>query len=409
MLDYTYKAKLNGQTVSGVVTAENADGAAKQITAKGMIPLSISVGQQQKPDSDLGKQIKALMPKPKVSINELILFSRQMYSIAKAGVPLIQGISRLAESTSNETLAALLLEIARDLESGRDVAGSFGRHRDVFGTLYISLLQVGEMTGRMDNVFLTMHDYLSRDRDTANKIKAVTRYPMFVIIAIAVAIGVLTTLVIPAFAQVFESVKMDLPLPTIIILAVSKFAVSYWMYLLTAIAVGIVFFKRWIKTERGRYLWDRTKLRIPKIGDILKRATIARFTRAFGVALQSGVPVSQALSGVALTSGNMWISEKVLSMQSGIERGDSILRTASSTQIFTPVVLQMISVGEETGQLDAMMLEVADYYDREVAYDIDNLSSIIEPVLTVAVGFIVLVLALGIFLPMWDLTQLASR
>ncbi|WP_417581151.1 type II secretion system F family protein [Nitrincola sp.] len=409
MAVFQYRARRGQDRVTeGRLTADSAEAAASQLLTNGLIPLDIRLATSDSSES-LSDQLNKLMPPRKVTLDELILFSRQMYSITKAGVPLIQGLSRLSESMSNPRLGEILREISRDLEGGRDVAGSFGRHRKVFGTLYISLLQVGEMTGQMDRVFLTMHDYLARDRDTANKIKSATRYPMFVIIAITIAIGVLTTVVIPAFAQVFDSVKMDLPLPTIIILAVSDFATQWWLQILIAIGLGILAFRYWSNTERGRYLWDRTKLKFPKVGNILLRATIARFVRAFGVALQSGVPITQALAGVAATTGNTYITEKILSMQSGIERGDSILRTAASAQIFTPVVLQMVAVGEETGQLDAMMLEVADFYDREVAYDIDNLSSIIEPILTVAVGVIVLILALGIFLPMWDLTQLAGR
>lgn len=408
MAEFRYRAKQGKRIQEGKLQADSLTQAVSQLSANGLIPIDVKP-VVEKEQVSVVEQINKLLPPPKISLDELILFSRQMYSITKAGVPMIQGLSRLADSTSNSRLADILKEISRDLESGRDVASSFGRHRKVFGTLFISLLQVGEMTGQMDRVFLTMNEYLSRDRDTANKIKAATRYPMFVIIAIAIAIAVLTTLVIPAFAQVFDSVNMDLPLPTIIILGVSGFATTWWLEILIAIVLGIFAFRYWSNTESGRYRWDKTKLSFPKIGDILLRATIARFTRAFGVALQSGVPITQALAGVADTTGNAFVTEKVLSMQTGIERGDSVLRTAASTDIFTPVVLQMVAVGEETGQLDTMMLEVADFYDREVAYDIDNLSSIIEPVLTVAVGVIVLILALGIFLPMWDLTQLAGR
>jgi MSHA biogenesis protein MshG len=405
---FDYRAHKNrDQIQTGQLTANTAEAVAAQLFNAGMTPIEIREAKASSGDS-LGEQLKKLLP-AKVTLDELILFSRQMYSISKAGVPLIQGLSRLADSASSQTLADVLRQISRDLESGHAVAASFARHQNIFGSLYISLLQVGEMTGQMDRVFLTMHDYLAHDRDTANKVKAAIRYPMFVIIAISIAIAILTTFVIPAFAQVFDSVNMELPLPTIIILAVSAFAVAWWPLILLSLVAALIALKFWLKTERGRYLWDKYLLKVPKIGDILLRATLSRFVRAFGVALQAGVPINQALAGVSRTPGNAYITEKINGMQNGIERGDSILRTSISAGIFTPIVLQMVAVGEETGQLDAMMLEVADFYDREVAYDIDNLSSIIEPILTVAVGVVVLILALGIFLPMWELTQLAGR
>jgi len=405
---FHYRARINrDQLKTGQLTGDSAEAIAVQLFNAGMTPIEIREAKSSS-ESSLGEQLKNLLP-PKVTLDELILFSRQMYSISKAGVPLIQGLSRLADSASSPVLAKVLMQISRDLESGHAVAASFARHRGVFGSLYISLLNVGEMTGQMDRVFLTMHEYLSHDRETINKVKAAVRYPMFVIIAISIAIAILTAFVIPAFAQVFDSVNMELPTPTIIILAASAFVVTWWPLILLSLAAALVALKLWLKTERGRYLWDKYLLKVPKIGDILLRATLSRFVRAFGVALQAGVPINQALAGVSRTAGNTYITEKINDMQNGIERGDSILRASINAKIFTPIVLQMVSVGEETGQLDAMMLEVADFYDREVAYDIDNLSSIIEPILTVAVGVIVLILALGIFLPMWELTQLAGR
>lgn len=408
MKTFQYKARdAGGNLRQGQLKADTMDAAAAQLLDGGITPVDIRETAGAAASDDTRKAIKLF--EPRIRLDDLILFSRQMYSITKAGVPIIQGLSRLADSTPNTTFAAILREIARDLEGGRDLASAFARHAGVFGTLYISILRVGEMTGQIDRAFHSMYDYLTRDKVIIDRVKAAMRYPTFVVIAIGIAIGVLTVMVIPAFAGVFASTNLELPLPTRILLAISDFASRYWTYILGAIALSVVLAKRWIATEPGRLAWDRAKLRIPKIGDILLRATLARFTRALGVALSAGVPISQALAGVARASGNMHIAEKILSMRNGVERGDSLLRTAAQAQFFTPVVLQMIAVGEETGQLDQMMLEVADFYDREVEYDIANLSSIIEPVLTVVIGVMVLILALGVFLPMWDLTQLAGR
>ncbi|MFZ5536572.1 MAG: type II secretion system F family protein [Pseudomonadota bacterium] len=404
---FLYKARdPRGQLQQGQVEAASTEAAASLLGGQGLIPLEVREKKVRgKPLDDLKRRLGIGQP----GLAELILFSRQMYSLTKAGVPIIQSLTRLADSTANPRFAEVLREIVRDLEGGRDVAGSFARHPAIFGTLYISMLRVGEMSGRIDEAFLRMYEYLDRDKVALDRIKSAMRYPSFVIVAILIAIGVLTVLVIPAFAKVFSGFQMELPLPTRMILAFSGFMAAYWHIVLGGIALAVFAFRRWTATEKGRLWWDRAKLRIPKVGDILLRATLARFTRALSMALGSGVPITQALVGVARASDNMYLAEKVLGMRMGIERGDTMLRTAIQTGLFTPVVLQMLAVGEETGQVDTMMREVADFYDREVEYDIANLSAIIEPVLTVVVGVMVLVLALGVFLPMWDLTQLASR
>ncbi|AVZ79753.1 MSHA biogenesis protein MshG [Zoogloeaceae bacteirum Par-f-2] len=407
MNTYRYRARsADGRLREGRLQAESEQAAAAQLLDGGAHPLEIIPETRS---AQGGRSALGALFEPKIRLDDLILFSRQMYSITKAGVPIIQGLARLAESTPNPRFAEVLREIWRDLEGGREISAAFARHADIFGTLYISILRVGELTGQMETAFQSMYDYLQRDKVVIDRVKAAMRYPMFVIVAIGVAIGVLTVVVIPTFAGVFASVNMQLPLPTRIILGVSQFARDNWAPILAILAAAGFGFRRWIATAAGRLAWDRQILRIPKLGDVLLRATLARFTRALGVALTAGVPITQALAGVARASGNQYVAEKILAMRTGVERGDTLLRTAAAAQVFTPVVLQMIAVGEETGQLDTMMLEVADFYDREVEYDVANLSSIIEPVLTVAVGAMVLVLALGIFLPMWELTQLASR
>lgn len=407
MNTYRYRARsADGRLREGYLQAESEQAAAAQLLDGGAHPLEI-IPEARSAQGD--RSALGALFEPKIRLDDLILFSRQMYSITKAGVPIIQGLARLAESTPNPRFAEVLREISRDLEGGWEISAAFARHADIFGTLYISILRVGELTGQTETAFQSMYDYLQRDKVVIDRVKAAMRYPTFVIIAIGVAIGVLTVLVIPTFAGVFASVNMQLPLPTRIILGVSQFARDNWAPILAILAAAGFGFRRWIATEAGRLAWDRQVLRIPKLGNILLRAALARFTRALGVALAAGVPITQALAGVARASGNQYVAEKILSMRNGVERGDTLLRTAAAAQVFTPVVLQMIAVGEETGQLDTMMLEVADFYDREVEYDVANLSSIIEPVLTVAVGVMVLVLALGIFLPMWELTQLASR
>jgi MSHA biogenesis protein MshG len=395
-----------GQIQNGRMEAADIDTALAQLHEWKMVP--VDVREEVEPYNPLKTLLYRLQAR-KPGLNELILFSRQMYSLLHAGVPVIQSLSRLRDSTANIRFRDVLTDIIGALDSGNDVAASFSRHADIFSPLYLSMLRVGELTGRTDEAFLNMYEYLDRDKVTIDRIKAAMRYPSFVIIAIIIAVGVLTVMVIPAFAKVFAGANLDLPWPTKLILALSDFAAAWWWQIAVLMAAAFFALQRWISTDAGGYWWDRTKLGIPKVGDILMRASLARATRAFAITLGAGVPITQAINAVAFASDNAYLIGKIVSMRTGIERGDSLLRSAENTGIFTPVILQMIAVGEETGRVDVMMRDVADFYDREVEYDIANLSAVIEPILTVVIGAMVLVLALGVFLPMWDLTQMARQ
>jgi MSHA biogenesis protein MshG len=267
------------------------------------------------------------------------------------------------------------------------------------------MVKVGENTGRLEESFFRISQYLEREKETRERIKAALRYPLFVIVAIGIAIAIINIWVIPAFAGLFAKADVALPWQTRFLMATSAIFVQWWPVMLGAIIGGIVGFRFYIKTDQGRYVWDRYKLKIPLVGDIIRRATLARFSRSFSMALTSGVPLIQALTVVSRAVDNEFVGESVLNMRNGIERGESLTRTAALSNMFTPLVLQMMAVGEETGQVDELLGEVADYYEREVDYDIKNLSASIEPILIVAIGIMVLILALGVFLPMWDMAK----
>jgi MSHA biogenesis protein MshG len=395
-----------GKVQEGRMEAVDMEAALIQLGAWKLVPIDV---REEQPPFDPLQALEKKLRGHKPGGNDLILFSRQMYSLLHAGVPIIQALSRLRDSTDNPRFREVLDDIIDSLDAGNDIAISFGRHDEIFSPLYLSMLRVGEMTGRVDEAFLNMYEYLDRDKVTVDRIKAAMRYPSFVIAAIMVAMAVLTMKVIPVFSKVFAGAHLELPWPTKVILAVSNFAAAYWWQVLLVVAVIIVAVLRWVSTEAGRYWWDRTKLSIPKIGDIILRGSLARATRAFSITLGAGVPITQAINSVAHASDNTYLIGKIMTMRTGIEKGDTLLRSAEQIGVFTPVILQMIAVGEETGRVDAMMRDVADFYDREVEYDIANLSAVIEPLLTIVIGAMVLVLALGVFMPMWDLTQMARQ
>lgn len=405
---YRYKARnRSGEAMEGYLEAQSPDAVASDLVAAGAVPVDIVLAPTSaNPLDSLRARLSGGRPP---SLSDLLMFSRQMYTLTKAGVPIMRAMGGLAETTRNAMLGNALRDVANSLESGRDLGGSLARHPHIFSSLFVNIVQVGENTGRLDQSFLQISEYLELEKLTRERIKAALRYPSFVIIAISIAIGVINVLVIPAFAKVFANFQLELPWATKVLIATSNFTVAYWPYLLAGLAAAIYGVRRYVRTPKGRYTWDKYKLRLPIVGSIILRATLGRFARSFAMAFRAGVPLIQALTVVARAVDNDFVAERITVMRNGIERGDSLTRTAAATGMFTPLVLQMLAVGEETGAVDDLLQEVAEFYEREVDYDLKNLSAAIEPILIVAVGILVLILALGVFLPMWDLTQVARH
>jgi MSHA biogenesis protein MshG len=340
---------------------------------------------------------------------DLMLFSRQMYTLLKAGVPILRALAGLQESTQNPTFALLLQDLRESLDSGRELSTALRRHPKVFSPFYVSMVQVGEMTGMLDETFMRLYDYLDFERDMRERITTATRYPMFVVIAMAIAIVIINLFVIPSFAKVYAGFNAELPTITKLLLGFSAFMVNYWVLML-ALVIGFALACRYyVNTRHGRYKWDRYKLRLPIIGAIIFKATLSRFARSMALSFKSGMPILQGMNVVGMVVDNEFMRSRIEQMRDGIERGESILRTAVTAGVFNPVVLQMIAVGEETGDMDGLMFEVAEMYEREVKYEVATLSSKIEPILIVSLGILVLILALGVFLPMWDLGKAAMH
>ncbi len=391
--------------VEGVLEGGSPDAVASQLLNSGVTPVDIKEAPAAQPTT-VQEAFARLTNRPP-DLTDLMMFSRQMYTLMRSGIPINRAISALIESTRNTELVEALRDIQVDLESGRDLGSSLSRHPGIFSTLYVSMIRVGENTGRLDESFLRVSQYLERDRDTRERIKSALRYPVFVVVAITFAMAVINLWVVPAFRRVFERANVDLPLPTRILISTSDFFVANWPLLLLGAVAAVVGFRAYVGTEQGRYRWDKLKLRLPVVGDLLNRAILGRFARSFSMALGAGVPLIQALTVVSRAVGNDYVGEHVAQMRTGIERGDSLTRTAAITGMFSPLVLQMLAIGEETGSVDQLLEEVAGFYEREVDYDLRNLSASIEPILIVALGVMVLILALGVFLPMWELMNVA--
>ncbi len=405
MASFNYTGRnANGSQVQGSIEATNSDMAADKLFKKAITPTAI-VAEQQAADNVANMDVAELFNNGKVSLEELIVFCRQMYALMRSGVPILRAINGMVESANSKTLKKALIDIGKQLEGGYTFSSALNGHPKIFDHLFISLIHVGENTGQLEQSFLKLTSYLERDLATRKRIKAALRYPSMVLIAISAALVILNIFVIPTFANMFAKLGADLPFATQFIIASSDFFINYWPHMIVALIVIIILIKKSLQTKQGRYQWDRRKINIPIIGSIIERSILARFSHSFAIVLKAGVPMTTGLSLVAEAVDNSYMQEKISAMRQNIESGESLLRSTIASALFTPLVIQMVSVGEETGRVDELLVEVGDYYEREVDYDLATLTARIEPLLLLVVAAMVLVLALGIFTPMWDMAS----
>ena len=419
MIAFAYTGRSAQGSVSGTLEAATPGAAADVLMSRGVTPLTIrqaggkaastaTAAAGSAPAAKPGFDLQAWM-QPQVQPVDKLLFSRQLHTLLKSGVPILRALAGLQDSAVNPRMKQTLLEVRQSLGSGIELSMCLAQHPKIFDGFYVALVRVGEMTGRLEEVFLRLFHHLEFEQFMGQQVKSALRYPMFVIAAMFGAVTVINVMVIPAFANVFKSFGAELPLATRILVAGSDFTLHYGWAVLVAGALGGWALRRWVGTPEGKLVWDRWKLRLPVAGKIVRKATLARFSRSFSLSLKSGVPVEQALSVVAATVDNSHMAQKIDGMRVSVEHGESILRAAMTSGVFTPIVLQMIAVGEETGALDELMDEVAGLYTNDVQYDLKTLGQQIEPVLIVFLGILVLVLALGVFLPVWDLGRVALK
>lgn len=411
MASFSYSARdSSGSLVQGNIDAASQGAAAQALLSKNLIPVKIAAAKKAVAKASKSKEtskkksgLKIDLFVPKVSLADLVIFSRQMNSLMKAGIPILRAVKGLAETSNSVKMAAALEDVADQLERGRNLSSALHNHPEIFDQLFVSIVHVGENTGQLDMAFLQLAEYQEREQETRKQIKSATRYPLFVLIAIVSALVIMNIFVIPTFKGMFDKLGADLPPMTLFLLAMSDFFITKWELMIGAVIGGVYALKRYMKTKAGRTRWDRFKLRMPAVGDILERSLLARFCRSFSMMLKAGVPLTHALNLTADAVDNAYVSERIVGMRQNIERGESLARVAGTSGLFTPLVMQMINVGEETGRVDELLEEVAEYYEREVDYDLKTLTAKIEPILISIVSAMVLVLALGIFTPMWDM------
>jgi MSHA biogenesis protein MshG len=404
MPQFKYAGKsTQGGPQKGVIEAASAQAAAQALLSQNIVPLTIVESKKRSAENGGdGFDITRLFQQ-KVGLDEMIIFSRQMYSLLKAGIPIIRAIKGLSENASHKRFQEILKDIADQLEQGRSLSSSMAKYEKVFTRLTISVVVVGENTGKLDDVFLQLALYFEREQETRKRIKSALRYPTFVLIALAIAMFILNLFVVPVFTQMFERFDTELPIMTRVLIGTSNFFVNYWWLLIIVIVGGIFAVKQYVNSTNGRLKWDKFKLKLPVVGSIIERSLLSRYSRSFSMILRAGVPLTAGLSLTADAVDNAHMQKRIKEMRQGIEKGESLLRVSKNSELFSTLVLQMIAVGEETGRLEPLLEESADYYEREVDFDLKSLTAKIEPILIGFVAVMVMILALGIFTPMWNM------
>jgi MSHA biogenesis protein MshG len=400
---FEYKGRnRDGQTLEGSIESPSSVEVARWLMDRGVYPTEI---QAKKEPSETPPWLANLIGENKVKPADLLMFTRQLASMSRSRLPMLQIIDGLRRGTPSKPLAKVLLDVRNSLDRGLTLAGGLAKHPKVFSSYYVNMVRVGEGAGRLDEAFNNLLRQLEFDDAVSKKVKSATRYPTFVLIAIAIAMLVLTIFVIPTFEQTFKSMNIELPLLTRILLGASGFMADYWWLLLLLIVGAVFAVKARLATPSGRLWWDTVVLRLPIIGKIVSKSAMARFSESFASAIKSGVPIAQSLELASGVVDNAFYSSRIMIMRRGLERGESLTRLAAAAKIFSPLELQMIAIGEESSDLEGVLGKLAESYQRDVEFDVSRLGQSIEPLLLGVMGVLVAILVAGIFMPMWGMSE----
>jgi len=394
---FAYKARdERGSLVTGIIEGDSRRAALVQIDALGLLPVAVTEKKERSFSFDY-----TFASLRRVRHDDLIFFTRQLQTVIRAGIPMISGLRALEDQTSNSRLKGAIRDVCQDIDKGSSLSDALVKQKNIFPELYTSMVRAGEIGGSLEEVLERLAGLLEFQLKTKEMLTSAVRYPSFVVTTLVVASIVLINFVIPRFAVLFRGARMQLPLPTRMLLAINDVFQGYAAFLLFAVivlAVAFVFYKR---SKAGTLLIDRLKLRIPLIGPIILKICMSRFANMFENLIKVGIPVVRTLEVVSRTVGNEHIAQRILEIGGKIEKGMGIARPLKDAGIFPPLVIHLVSTGEQTGSLEEMLNEVSTHYDREITYSISRLSTWIEPILTAGLSLMVLFLALAIFLPWW--------
>ena len=408
MAVYNYRARDKfGKLTQGSLEAGSENEVVTKLKETNCVPIAIKRAEEAQ---GLSKTFNDFLDKFKgVKYSDLNAFTRQFFVLQRAGLPILVSLNVLREQSQNNKLKDALEGIEKDIRGGSNLSGAIKKYPRIFSDVYVSMIEVGEASGTLDEILERLAALGEHEEHIQMRIKAATRYPIIVVVAMVVAFSVLTTFVVPRFANIFSKSGVALPLPTQILVWMNKAITSFW-WVVIMLAIGAVFaIKKLISTTQGRLWWDNLKLKVPVFGPLVLKLSMSRFTRIVGIMMRSGVPVLPVLELASAGTGNAVISSLIDNIKSGVNDGHGLAESIRFTGTFPSAVVQMVSVGEKTGKLDELMMHVSNYYDSQAEYTIDNLTTLIEPMLLLVMGGGVLFLALGIFLPMWNLISLFKR
>ena len=402
MATYKYRARdAQGEIFEGMVDGSSETSAVAQLDALDYIPISIRELRTQ-------KVRKFSAGTARVSQGTLILFTRQLSTMIHSGIPIITAMTALMEETDSESFKEVLARIRGDIQEGISLSEALSKHPQVFSKLYVNTVAAGEAGGVLDVILRRLSELLQHEAEIQAGVKSALRYPIAVVIALTIAFFVLTTFVVPKFVPIFEGAGVALPLPTRILILVNHIIRGYWFLIIPSIAVIAFAIKTYTGTEKGQYQWDYIKLKLPILGELVIKMVSSRFAQMLRTLDNAGLPILRSLDVISFTLGNSVFAKEIEVLRRSVTEGRGIGEPLLESKFFPKLVGHMVTIGEKSGALDDMLASIQEHYDLEVDTTVKNLTALVEPLLTVGLGLVVLFLALGIFLPMWDLISAAK-
>jgi type II secretory pathway component PulF len=391
-----------GKPIAGTIDAPTLQIAGERLYHLGYLPITV----EEERSTDSFDIAKIWLRFQKVKLEELIFFSQQLSTLYKAGLPLLTGLGSLAEQTENKKLKPILEAVRRQIEGGSTLFEAMSKYPEVFPQVYTNMIRAGETSGRLGESLDRFISLAEREIKTRQRVKEATRYPKIVIFSVLIAFAILLTFVIPRFAEIFAQFKTPLPLPTRVMIQINTIFHTYWYLVLSALFGIPLLIRNYLRTEKGRYSWDRFKIRIPVFGPLLLKIALSRFAYTFAILNRSGIPILQTLEITASTINNVHLAQSITEIMHKVREGRSLSDALKESEKFTPLVIQMVAVGESSGTLDEMLMRITEYYDIEADNAIKKMSTYIEPTLILFLGVVVLLLALAVFLPWWNMAAL---
>lgn len=397
---YKYNAKDKlGAALSGTLEGISETEVSEILHKQDLIVISV----------ELAKKGRVARAGGKIKPDDLVIFSRQLATMIDAGIPLVQCLSILAEQIDNPSLRNVVAAVRHDIVGGINFCDALTKHSAVFSPLFINMARAGEASGMLSVTLDRLAAYLEKTASINRKIKSSLMYPAVVVTIAILITSVLLLKIVPTFKGIFDTLGGDLPLPTKVLIFASDLLRRYFLFVLAVLVLAAIGFKRYIKTERGQYYFDKQKLKVPVLGELLRKVALAKFSRTFSTLVKSGVPVLNALDIVAVTCGNKVVEEAIIACRNSVREGETIYKPLSRSGVFPPMVCRMVSVGEQTGQLEKMLSKIADFYDEQVDAAVSALTSMIEPIIIVFLGVVIGGIVVALFMPIFKITELVSK